>query len=93
MAALVYVQGVKAFHRHDTIPVKYKTAASTPALHHTHDCTICDYHLSKDAVVPLIPAIQEPAFYYITEDTPYLYIPVQLFKDTQPDRGPPTSRN
>lgn len=92
MAVLLYVQGVKAFHRHDNIPVKHKTDNTTPVVKHTHDCAICDYHLSKDAVIPSIPVIQEAIFYYTTEDTPYLYIPIQVSTDTQPDRGPPASR-
>lgn len=89
LLVLMYVQALKTFHRHDAGTVKYHADASAPFFKSAHECAICDYHLCKDAVLPAIPVVQQPPFYYIITAVHYVpQRPVDL-SGTLSGRGPP----
>jgi len=89
LLVLMYVQGLKTFHRHDAGTVKYHADAFALFFKSAHECAICDYHLCKDAVLPAIPVVQQTPFYYIITDVHYAaQRPVDL-SGTLSGRGPP----
>ncbi|ACU62751.1 hypothetical protein Cpin_5320 [Chitinophaga pinensis DSM 2588] len=89
LSVLMYVQGLKTFHRHDVSTVKYHAEASDLFFKSTHECAICDYHLCKDAVLPSIPVVQQTPFYYIVTDVCDTTDRSVNLSDTVSGRGPP----
>ena len=94
MAVLFFVQGVKVLHRHDYTSLKPYTNADqhTDAgkrVHGAHACSICDYHLAKDAELPAgIAPLQVLSCQYIT----YPFRPSAAYPGMayiHANRGPP----
>jgi hypothetical protein len=89
LSVLMYVQGLKTFHRHDAGAARYHADASLPFFKSAHECAICDYHLCKDAVLPVIPVVQQTPFYYIITDVYYATERPVDPSGTLSGRGPP----
>ncbi|MBW8682954.1 hypothetical protein [Chitinophaga rhizophila] len=89
LSILVYVQGVKAFHRHDVVSARYDTDVTHSVLKAAHDCAVCDYHLCKDAVLPDLPAFHQPLRYYLMLDTVSVSAILTCLPAVHADRGPP----
>jgi hypothetical protein len=89
LALFLFIHGAIASHQHDSVKSVCKRMVAATEVSQESDCSICDYHFSKDGYhfnnFPQVQKIQEALYAYSFYNTPF----ITSIGSTSSGRGPP----